>query len=54
VPYDNPAYLRALHRLVDELAVADAVHFIGRCEDVPAVFRGLDVSLLRSWDEPSV
>jgi glycosyltransferase involved in cell wall biosynthesis len=37
---------------VDELAVNDAVHFIGQREDVPAVFRALDVSLLPSWDEP--
>jgi L-malate glycosyltransferase len=52
VRYDNRAYLRALHRLVDELALRDAVHFIGQREDVPAVFRALDVSLLPSWDEP--
>jgi glycosyltransferase involved in cell wall biosynthesis len=52
VRYDNPAYLRALHRLVDELGVRHAVHFIGRREAVPAVFRALDVSLLPSWDEP--
>jgi glycosyltransferase involved in cell wall biosynthesis len=52
VRFDNPAYLRSLHRLVDELDLGRAVHFIGRRNDVPAVFRALDVSLLPSWDEP--
>jgi glycosyltransferase involved in cell wall biosynthesis len=52
VRYDNPAYLRALHRLVDELAVSEAVHFLGHRDDVPGVLRALDLLLLPSWDEP--
>ena len=52
VRYDNHGYRRALHRLVTELGVDDAVHFIGQREDVPAVLRALDLSLLPSWEEP--
>ena len=52
VRYDNAAYLRELHRLVDELGVTRAVHFLGHRADVPAIFRALDLSLLPSWDEP--
>jgi glycosyltransferase involved in cell wall biosynthesis len=52
VRYDNPAFLRALHRLVDELGVPDSVHFVGRRQDVAAVFGALDISLLPSWDDP--
>lgn len=52
VRYDNPGFLRELHRLVDELDVRDAVHFLGRRSDVPGIMRALDLSLLPSWDEP--
>jgi L-malate glycosyltransferase len=50
--YDNRAYLRQLHRLVDELAARDAVHFLGHREDVPEILGVLDLTLLPSWDEP--
>jgi glycosyltransferase involved in cell wall biosynthesis len=52
VRYDNPAYLAELHELVRALSIADAVHFLGHREDVPAVFAELDLSLLPSWEEP--
>ena len=50
--YDNHAYLESLHRLVDELALEDSVHFLGQRGDVPGILRELDLSLLPSWDEP--
>jgi len=52
VRYDNRAFLRGLERLAGELAVEDAVHFLGHRDDVPAVLRALDLSLLPSWEEP--
>jgi glycosyltransferase involved in cell wall biosynthesis len=50
--YDNHAYLRHLHRLVDELSVGHAVHFLGHRADVPQILLALDMSLLPSWEEP--
>ena len=52
VRYDNHAFLRRLEQLVDELALRDAVHFLGQRDDVPAILRALDLSLLPSWEEP--
>jgi L-malate glycosyltransferase len=52
VRHDNHGFLRALHRLVDELAVRGAVHFLGQRGDVPEIMRELDLSLLPSWGEP--
>ena len=52
VRYDNEGFLRGLHELVGALGVREAVHFIGRRGDVPALLRALDLSLLPSWDEP--
>jgi L-malate glycosyltransferase len=52
VRFDNAAFLRELHRLVDELAVGDAVHFLGSRDDVPGILRAADLSLLPSWYEP--
>jgi glycosyltransferase involved in cell wall biosynthesis len=52
VRYDNHAFLRELHRLVDELGVRDSVHFLGQRPDVPAILRAVDLSLLPSWSEP--
>ena len=52
VRYDNRAYLNSLHRLVDELRVREAVHFLGHRDDVPALFKALDLSLLPSREEP--
>ena len=52
VRYDNHGFLRDLHALVAERQVGDAVHFLGRRDDVPEIMRALDLSLLPSWDEP--
>jgi glycosyltransferase involved in cell wall biosynthesis len=52
VRYDNHGFLRELHRLVDELGVREAVHFLGQRPDVPGILRALDLSLLPSWSEP--
>jgi D-inositol-3-phosphate glycosyltransferase len=52
VRYDNHAYLARLHARARELGLEDAVHFLGRREDVPALLRGLDLFVLPSWDEP--
>ncbi len=52
VRYDNQAFLTSLHRLVDDLAVRDAVHFLGQRADVPEILSELDLSLLPSWEEP--
>jgi len=52
VRLDNHGYLNSLERLVDELAVRDAVHFLGQRDDVPAIMRALDLSLLPSSEEP--
>lgn len=53
VRYDNTTYLRRLHQLVDELELADVVHFLGSRQDVPALLRAFDLSLLPSWEEPA-
>jgi glycosyltransferase involved in cell wall biosynthesis len=52
VRYDNHAYRRSLDRLIDDLAVSGAVHFLGQREDVPELLSAMDVSLLPSWEEP--
>lgn len=52
VRYDNPGFLRTLKRLVGELGLRDAVHFLGQRADVPEILRELDISLLPSWEEP--
>jgi glycosyltransferase involved in cell wall biosynthesis len=52
VRYDNAAYLEGLHARARELGLEDAVRFLGRREDVPALVAALDVMLLPSWDEP--
>lgn len=52
VRYNNPAFLRELRSLADQLGLRDAVHFLGQRDDVPAILRGLDLSLLPSWEEP--
>jgi glycosyltransferase involved in cell wall biosynthesis len=50
--FDNEAYARHLRRLVDELAVAPAVHFLGFRSDIPNLMAAADLVLLPSWDEP--
>jgi glycosyltransferase involved in cell wall biosynthesis len=52
VRYDNPGFLKELRRLVDELALSDAVHFLGQRDDIPEILAGFDLSLLPSWEEP--
>jgi glycosyltransferase involved in cell wall biosynthesis len=52
VRYDNHAYLRSLKELAQRLRVPEAVHFLGRRDDVPNVLRALDLSLLPSQGEP--
>jgi glycosyltransferase involved in cell wall biosynthesis len=52
VRYDNHGYLRELHALVGELGLDGRVHFLGHRDDVPAILRALDLSLLPSWYEP--
>jgi glycosyltransferase involved in cell wall biosynthesis len=50
--HDNVAFTNQLHSLAGELGVADAVHFLGERDDVPAILAALDVLLLPSWEEP--
>ncbi len=52
VRFDNHAFLDSLERLVDELSVRHAVHFLGQRDDVPEIMRALELSLLPSWEEP--
>ena len=52
VRHDNRAFEDRLHRLAEELAVGEAVHFLGRRDDVPELLLALDLSLLPSWNEP--
>lgn len=50
--FDNPAYERDLHALVDDLGLRDAVHFIGERDDAERVMAALDVLLVPSTEEP--
>ena len=50
--FDNAAYERELHELVDELDLGEAVIFAGQRKDVPELLASLDALLLPSWDEP--
>jgi L-malate glycosyltransferase len=52
VRFDNHAYQRTLERLVGDLGVGDAVHFLGQRGDVPEILCELDLSLLPSRGEP--
>jgi glycosyltransferase involved in cell wall biosynthesis len=52
VRYDNHAFERSLHALVDQLDVRQAVHFLGRRDDVPGILEAVDLSLLPSVNEP--
>ena len=50
--YDNVGFRRSLGELARDLGVADAVHFLGRRDDVPGLIGSIDLLLLPSWDEP--
>jgi glycosyltransferase involved in cell wall biosynthesis len=52
VRFDNHAFLDSLERLVDELRVRHAVHFLGQRDNVPEIMRALELTLLPSWEEP--
>jgi glycosyltransferase involved in cell wall biosynthesis len=49
---DNRAYLAELHRLVRELALEDAVDFLGERDDVPEIMAQADAVLVPSIEEP--
>ncbi|HET9013140.1 MAG TPA: glycosyltransferase family 4 protein, partial [Gemmatimonadaceae bacterium] len=50
--YDNPAFLRRLRELANELGVVGGVTFLGEREDIPSILRALDIALVPSWEEP--
>ncbi len=50
--YDNVGFRSSLEDLARDLGVADAVHFLGRRDDVPGLIGSIDLLLLPSWDEP--
>src|SRR3954453_17545031 len=50
--YDNHAYLARVRARVKDLALGDAVGFLGRRDDVPAILSALDLLVLPSWEEP--
>jgi L-malate glycosyltransferase len=50
--YDNVGFLSSLEALVRDLGLEQAVHFLGRRADVPALIGSIDLLLLPSWDEP--
>jgi glycosyltransferase involved in cell wall biosynthesis len=50
--YDNRAYERELHAMVDQLGLQGAVRFLGEREDVERIIAGLDVLLVPSTEEP--
>jgi glycosyltransferase involved in cell wall biosynthesis len=52
VRFDNHGFLGSLEHLVDELGVRDSVHFLGQRDDVPEIIRGLELTMLPSWEEP--
>lgn len=50
--YDNQAYVRRLHALIESLGVGREVDLLGERDDVPAVLRAVDLLLVPSWEEP--
>jgi glycosyltransferase involved in cell wall biosynthesis len=50
--YDNAGYDRELRRRVAELGLEDHVRFLGETDEVPAVLRASNATLLPSWEEP--
>jgi glycosyltransferase involved in cell wall biosynthesis len=49
--FDNLAYERELHALVEHLGVGDRVRFLGERSDVPRLLAAADVLLVPSWQE---
>ncbi|MFY9488695.1 MAG: glycosyltransferase family 4 protein, partial [Solirubrobacterales bacterium] len=50
--HDNRAYELSLHKLADELGVAEDVEFCGELADVAELLRTADIVLMPSWEEP--
>jgi glycosyltransferase involved in cell wall biosynthesis len=50
--YDNLAYEQSLRSAVSRLGLEDAVHFLGRRDDLPEILPALDLLILPSWEEP--
>ena len=50
--YDNQAYVRRLHALIQSHGVGGEVVLLGERVDVPAVLRAVDLLLVPSWEEP--
>jgi glycosyltransferase involved in cell wall biosynthesis len=50
--YDNRAYERELHAVIEQLGLPDAVRFLGEREDVERIMAALDVVLVPSTEEP--
>jgi L-malate glycosyltransferase len=50
--HDNRSYVQGLHGLVARSGLQNHVHFLGECDDVPAILAALDLLLLPSWEEP--
>jgi glycosyltransferase involved in cell wall biosynthesis len=42
-------YVASLRQTVDELQMADRVHFLGNVQDVPALLSELDITVLPTW-----
>jgi glycosyltransferase involved in cell wall biosynthesis len=50
--FDNVAFERSLHGLVEELGLDASVKFLGERADVPEILSALDLVLVPSWEEP--
>jgi glycosyltransferase involved in cell wall biosynthesis len=50
--YDNRAYERELHAVIEQLGLRAAVRFLGEREDVERIMATLDVVLVPSTEEP--
>ncbi len=50
--YDNQAYVRRLHALIESEGVRGEAVLLGERDDIPAVLRAVDLLLVPSWEEP--
>lgn len=50
--FDTYAYRNSLRRIVQDLGLDGAVHFLGERRDIPEILRALDLLLMPSWEEP--